>query len=181
MLRRYFLEKYHKEGRIDVLDACEGEGVLWGALVEEYEVASYWGLDLKPKRGRVKADSVRILAVKAMPQNVIDIDTYGSPWKHWNALVPNIWQPVTVFLTAGLNRLGGGTHVALRAMGMGRLVGLVPASLVSKINFNALGALIGVPCRDHSIEIVEAKEMPSGKEHMGTSVRYFGIRLQPGS
>jgi hypothetical protein len=81
-LRRYFLRKYHGDGLARVLDCCQGSGLLWGTLRQEFECESYWGLDLKRKPGRLSIDSSRVLAQPGWPQDVIDIDTYGSPWKH---------------------------------------------------------------------------------------------------
>jgi hypothetical protein len=100
-LRRYFLRTYHATEPIHVLDCCQGAGVLWRQLRQEFPVASYWGLDVKPKKGRLRLDSVRVLAQPGWPQNVIDVDTYGSPWAHWLALLPNVVSPTTVFLTVG--------------------------------------------------------------------------------
>jgi ubiquinone/menaquinone biosynthesis C-methylase UbiE len=49
-LRRYFLKRYHAAGEpIRVMDCCQGSGVLWGQLRKEFDVAGYWGLDIKPK------------------------------------------------------------------------------------------------------------------------------------
>ena len=99
-LRRYFLRRYHTDPP-HVLDCCQGGGIMWGTLRKEFPVASYWGLDLKPKKGRLKLDSVRVLQQPGWPQDVVDIDTYGSPWKHWMAMLPNVRRPTTVFLTIG--------------------------------------------------------------------------------
>lgn len=119
-LRRHFLEKYHADRPIHVMDCCQGGGLMWHTLRDEFPVASYWGLDVKPKKGRLKLDSARVLAQAGWTQNVIDIDTYGSPWKHWLAMLPNITRPTTVFLTIGrggpnIIRLGNNE---LLAMGM---------------------------------------------------------------
>ncbi len=100
-LRRRFLDKYHAQFPINVLDCCRGDGVIWSRLREEYPVTSYWGVDYKKKPGYLVVDSRRLLKTPGWPQNVIDIDTYGSPWEHWLALIKNVSKPTTVFLTIG--------------------------------------------------------------------------------
>jgi hypothetical protein len=79
LLRRHFLDKYHADGNADVLDCCQAGGLLWKEIRKTHQIARYWGVDLKPKKGRLKIDSVRILQQSGWPQNVIDIDTYGEP------------------------------------------------------------------------------------------------------
>src|SRR5436190_13053268 len=110
-LRRYFLRKYHciQENRPDVLDCCQATGRIWRTLFE-FPLAGYWGVDLKPKKGRLSIDSVKILDQPGWTQNVVDVDTYGSPWKHWFALLRNCKHPVTVFLTIGMVKVGGGNY-----------------------------------------------------------------------
>ncbi|HZU48538.1 MAG TPA: hypothetical protein VFA16_15010, partial [Mycobacterium sp.] len=80
-LRRHFLRRYHMENKPMVLDCCQGDGIIWRKLRQEFE-CDYWGVDVKPKRGRLSIDSVRILAQPGWPHDVLDIDTYGSPWRH---------------------------------------------------------------------------------------------------
>src|SRR5690606_34501325 len=104
-LRRYFLRKYHSDKPPAVLDCCQGSGVIWTELRKEFEVASYWGVDLKPKKGRLKIDSVKILAQPGWTQDVVDVDAYASPWKHWEAILANGHFPLTVFLTRGSHSL----------------------------------------------------------------------------
>lgn len=99
-LRQYFLRRYHTAHDMSVFDCCQGEGVIWGVLRQEFTVSRYWGVDVKPKTGRLKIDSIRVLK-QGVPGNVIDIDTYGPPWRHWFALLGNLSGPVTVFLTIG--------------------------------------------------------------------------------
>lgn len=105
-LWKYFLRKYGSAAPIRVLDCCQGSGVIWNRLAAEFSIESYWGVDLKPKAGRLKIRSERILAQAGWTENVIDIDTYGSPWKHWESLLPNVRQAVTVFLTIGQWQMG---------------------------------------------------------------------------
>jgi len=42
-LRRHFLRKYHAGDPANLLDCCQGSGVIWSHLRREFPVASYWG------------------------------------------------------------------------------------------------------------------------------------------
>lgn len=106
-LRLYFLRKYHPEGTATVFECCQGQGVLWREIGRQYKVKSHWGVDLKPKKGRLKIDSVRVLE-QGLPHNVIDVDTYGNPWSHWEAILHHLVGPTTIFLTIGLVKMAGG-------------------------------------------------------------------------
>lgn len=108
-LRRYFLRKYHAgDGAAHVMDCFQGGGKIWTKLQSEFTLGSYWGIDLKPRKGRLKLDSCRVLEQPGWTQNVIDLDAYGSPWKHFQAVARNAPHSVTVFLTIGMVRIGGG-------------------------------------------------------------------------
>lgn len=168
-LRRYFLRKY--PGPHHVLDCCQGEAVLWNRLREEFAIDSYWGVDLKRKKGRLKIDSTRILAQPGWIQNVIDIDTYGSPWKHWQAMLPNVSRPTTVFLTIGKGRQQETImcNVLLGCLGItSEFAKALPKCLKSEHIFGDIGvhAMLGQATSD---EIIEAK-------HAGFA-RYIGLRL----
>jgi len=176
-LRRHFLTKYHADGSADVLDCCQGGGVLWSRLRAEFPVRSYWGLDLKPKPGRLKLDSARVLAQPGWAQNVIDIDTYGSPWKHWLALLPNVTRPTTVFLTVGKPILArGGRGISGAEL---TALGLTFPSLNTPAAFGpALASLSVAPLLNESskyaIMLIEPLEAISDG-----NARYFGLRLVP--
>lgn len=171
-LRRYFLRKYHGDDPPQVLDCCQGEGLLWKRLREEFNLASYWGIDIKPKKGRLKLDSVRLLQQPGWPQNVIDVDTYGSPWKHWEALLEHIRRPTTVFLTAGQWPMGT-DRMILHSLGLGGMA--IPPGISRKLHGLAVSYLLTRGCvyGNLTIEIVEA--VSTG------SARYFGVRLEPGN
>ena len=74
-LRRYMLRKYNADEPAHVMDCCQGGGRLWRTLRNEFQVASYWGIDVKRKAGRIKVDSSRILAQPGGRANVVDIGT----------------------------------------------------------------------------------------------------------
>ena len=43
----------------------------------------------------------RMLAVAPLQYDIIDIDTYGEPWRHYFAAAESMRAPATVFLTSG--------------------------------------------------------------------------------
>ncbi len=177
-LRRYFLRKYHADSPPDVLDCCQGGGLLWRRLRDEFEVATYWGVDVKPKKGRLKLDSTRILAQSGWPQNVVDIDTYGAPWKHWEAMLPNVSQPTTVFLTIGqivTGLVGRVPLEALAAIGLKDIRGLLPVSFHVKLSSRIVSYALA-RAYDYGIITIEAVEASSPNHR---NVRYIGIRLEP--
>ena len=170
-LRRYFLDKYHAADPPGVLDCCQGDGLLWKRLQSEYTLASYWGVDLKVKRGRLKLDSVRILCQPGWPQTVVDVDTYGSPWKHYHALLETLAHPVTVFLTIGQWQMGTDSLI-LDALGLGELD--VPPGIAIKLHDLALVRLLTAG-ESRGVRVVEALET-IGTGH--ASARYVGVRLE---
>jgi hypothetical protein len=173
-LRRFFLEKYHRNCPPHVIDCCQGDGRLWAQLRREYKLQSMWGLDVKAKPGRLRLASKRLLAQPGWKADVIDVDTYGSPWKHWSAMLPNVRQPVTVFLTAGQIAIGGGNadRAALAAMGL--TLKNLPNSLGVKVIDMSVGYILH-RCELHGLTIDEAIEALNP----GGSARYFGVRLRP--
>ena len=170
-LRRYFLRKYHADRPPDVLDCCQGEGILWEQLQQEFAVRTYWGVDVKARKGRLKLNSVRILEQAGWPQNVIDVDTYGSPWKHWEAIVANVIQPTTVFLTIGQWQMGT-DRVILQSLGMGGLA--IPPGIARKLHKMAVSWLLTMGYDYNTIgEAIEV--IPS----RSSTTRYIGVRLEP--
>ena len=184
MLRRHFLEAYHADGSANVLDCCQGNGVLWARLRNEFRTAGYWGLDVKPSKGRLKLASERVLAQPGWPQNVVDIDTYGSPWALWLAMLPNVTKDTTVFLTVGRRGIANKnltpkslTDDEAKAIGFGidlyRLGGKqLQTYFGSKIAALADAYLLA-RLFEHDLEAVEAVEVVGG-----TATRYIGIRLK---
>lgn len=174
-LRRHFLRRYHAGGA-DVLDCCQGSGLLWSQLRREFSVRSYWGLDVKPKRGRLKMDSVRVLAQPGWPQDVIDVDTYGTPWKHWLALLPNVTRPLSVFLTCGRVFTGGALPLSgAEAEAIGAVFPSLrlPGAFTPVLCEIAVEHFLALPAR-HGLAVVEAVEAVSDG-----NARYLGVRLSP--
>lgn len=172
-LRRYFLEKYHRDGAARVLDCCMGSGWIWRELRREWRVAEYLGLDVKPKKGRLKIDSARYLEAGGWSHDVIDIDTYGSPWRHWFALLPFVKGQCSVFLTIGQNRMVGGFQGDVPkelacALGIPKQT---PASIAAQL-WEIGGRFCLASCTDYGVTIEEVIEA----ETQGNA-RYVGIRL----
>lgn len=173
-LRRYFLQKYHGES-LTVLDCCQGSGLIWDQLKKEFKVNNYTSFDVKPKAGRLKIDSVRFLSAGNIDFNCIDIDTYGSPWRHYFELIKNIKKDCTVFLTCGT---GGPNRVKLTgqqisALGINltsiqKLSGTITHKLFDMaINYSLTSAY------DYDIIISDGMEA----ETTGNA-KYIGLRLE---
>ena len=174
-LRRYFLRKYHGDKPPHVFDCCQGSKVIWTQLQSEFATASYWGVDVKPKPGRLKIDSTRVLSQPGWNFDVIDCDTYGSPWKHYVEMCRNATKPVTVFLTIGKPILAaGGRSISkqeLQAIGID--FDIPPGFGVSLCN-HATECLLQTGCSNDTISIIEAVEAVADG-----NARYIGIRIEP--
>lgn len=177
MLRRHFLDAYG--GPHHVMDCCEGDGVLWRTLRREYDVASYFGMDRRKTTGRrLKIDSSRVLTQSGWTQNVIDIDTYGSPWKHWIALLPNVSRTTTVFLTYGVAglKVGGAQfpNEIWKAMNVPiEFAKLIPAPIKRMLVPQAVDAVLGL-AHEH-VQVIECAEAATSYQ----AARYFGVRIAP--
>jgi hypothetical protein len=173
-LRRYFMKKYHTDSPPSVFDCCQGSAVMWTQLKKEFEVSNYWGVDLKPKKGRLKIDSVRILQQPGWSFDVVDVDTYGSPWKHWLEVVKNAKDGVTVFLTIGKPILAAGgrsiSKIELDAVGLN--IKRLPSGLAVHAYGIAVNAMLAKALSYGTItEAVEA--VSTG------NARYIGVHLEP--
>lgn len=167
-LRRRFLRRYHADGTARVLDCCQGDAAIWSRLRREFRLASYWGVDMKRKKGRVRVNSVRILAQPGWDQNVIDVDTYGSPWLHWLEILRHVRPPATVFLTVGAAMFGVASD-ALASLGLGQLK--LPPGLAKKIEPLTVSYLLARACESGMIVEDAVTARP------GPHVRYIGLRL----
>lgn len=180
-LRRHFLSRYHVPDPAapnvtdaHVLDCCQATGRLWKAIRRDTIVASYWGVDMVRKKGRLRIDSSRILASPGWTQNVIDIDTYGSPWTHWIYLLATCDHPVTVFLTIGSVGTGGGGKLPkhLReALGL-NFESQIPTGFTPRLMSLGVNAILARALE--RFRVIECKEATPG-----THARYIGVRLEP--
>ena len=105
-LRRRVLDAFTLKAKapLSVLDCFSGEEVIWSTLRKEYSLQEYLALDVKPKRGRLKMDSLRYLQNQSWRHDVIDLDAYGSPWAHFIEVCKRVAVLKTqfaVFLTVG--------------------------------------------------------------------------------
>lgn len=172
-LRRFFLEKYHREDPPSVLDCCQGSMLLWGTLRNEFQVADYLGVDLKPKPGRLKVDSVRILDQDGWQFDVIDVDTYGEPWAHYAAICERLTKPVTVFLTVCTIAAAGGGNISKvlrKGMGIHHLEKL-PKAICGKLGQKSLSIMLATALSN--CRVIECVESVSTG-----NARYFGLRLE---
>lgn len=175
-LRRHFLRAYHASEPSRVIDCCAGSGRIWSQLRREFVVASYWPIDVKPQKGRLKIDSARVIGQQGWTEDVVDIDAYGSPWKHWLAMLPAVDHPCTVFLTIGRggpNRTWLG-RPELDAIGLTieRVRGM-RSPITHRLTEFAIGACLGRAITSN-LRVVECRQAaPDG------NARYIGIRLEP--
>ncbi len=173
-LRRHFLQMFHVEQPPMVLDCFQGSGLLWGQLRTEFRLAGYWGVDVKPKAGRLKIDSARILEQRGWKADVVDLDAYGSPWKHWCHLVRTFGgEALTVFVTIGMVRIGVGNYdrAVMQMAGCKFHALKIPNSLGVKLGERAIDFAVGEAQANGltATEIVEA--FPQ------RNARYLGIRM----
>lgn len=172
-LRKYFLDKYEHK---NVFDACQGSGKIWSILRKTYAIDQYFGVDVKPKKGRLKVDSFRILNQPGWSFDVIDIDTYGSPWKHFKAVIdfkPS--HPITLFLTDGLVKMGGGGTVdslVYQWTGLDKMTKIQP-SIVSKIYRNLLPYCLDY-VRQKGFKIFEAQQAITKNK----TAQYYGLHVE---
>lgn len=181
-LRRHFLREYHAQTPGPrVIDCCQGDGRIWSQLGREFALGSYWGMDVKPKKGRLKIDSSRVLAQPGWVADVVDVDSYGSPWAHWCALLPNVpqGQALTVFLTLGTLKGVGGANAPtdeLRECGIVFRAKGWPRTLLAsdQVREHVLMRMLSLPLR-HGLRVMECREATT--DH--ANARYFGMRLEP--
>jgi len=182
-LRRQMLASYHGDGApFRVLDACQGAGTIWGALRVDFPAARVTGLDRKAKAGRLRMDSVRLLASGRWDFDVIDVDTYGSPWRHWEALLATARRPVLVFLTHGQAGVPAASNVPREVSAAMGLDGLrrLPPTLRNTVGtkFGASYVLVrGV--RASAVAVTAACQTQSRRGHGLAVTRYYGLRLEP--
>lgn len=185
-LRRYFFQKYHSAAAPHVFDCCQGSQVIWSQLKSEFTLASYWGVDIKPKKGRLKIDSARVLDQPGWNFDLIDVDTYGSPWKHYAAIQQHATKAVTVFLTIGQ----GFSNFAFT--GLAEIQAIFGKSVIRKGNHwvtpqgNVIGpyfigrtlhlatARLLLDIQSPTLAIAEAVEAVSDSQ----TARYLGVRLE---
>lgn len=178
LLRRYFLDRYHPDRQqpLRVIDCCAGDSVIWREIRRERTGVIYMGMDEKHKPGTLRVDSRKVISAGGWRADVVDIDTYGSPWGHWDLVLRTMPAGfLTVFLTmgSGMSSTGGSmSSVAKRALGIDRLTHL-PASLTWLVNRASIKYCLALAGR-HGVEIVEAQE---GVPPLPWPTHYYGLRI----
>jgi hypothetical protein len=114
-LRRRMLDEA-KFAEHRVLDLCAGEGVVWRTMRQHAKLDDYVPVDLAPRLpGTIVGDvkDERFLSAFDLSRfNIIDIDTYGEPWKPWSFLQDRLTANTAVFLTHGAVSTPGGSGVS---------------------------------------------------------------------
>jgi hypothetical protein len=115
LLRRRVLDEA-KFAEHRVLDLCAGEGSVWRAMRQHAKLDDYVPVDLEPRLpgtivGNVK-DERFLSAFDLSRFNIIDIDTYGEPWKPWAFLQEHLTAATAIFLTHGAVSTPGGAKVS---------------------------------------------------------------------
>ena len=140
-LRAHFLERFHRENPPAVFDCCQGEGLIWNELRERFTLGEYFGVDMKKSRGRLAINSVKLLQDSSA--DVVDVDVYGSPWKHYFSFVSSTPRPCSLFLTFGH---GGGNgyvdHAYRTLLGLGEV--LIPDAVLGAFGYGNLGIRLGL-------------------------------------
>lgn len=169
-LRRWFLQKYHSDTPPVVIDCCQGDGVLWGRLRSDFAVAGYTGFDVKPRHGRLAIDSARFLEAGGWHADVVDIDTYGHPWKHLDAINQTFrGDALTLFLTFGTQAHSGGVNNP-KIQALSGLRTPIPKSLQFKIESKFIEWTLPTVLLQWTV--VEARESPRSQR-----ARYIGVRI----
>ena len=168
-LRRAYLSKY---GGSACLDCCQGDMKLWKVLRKEFPNIKYMGVDLKPKSGRHKVDSCRLLSLSPLEWDVVDIDTYGDPWAHYFALCKSITNPTTVFLTLGhgMRGMSNISQPIRKALGFPPKTPQRLAYLASR----RYVTLVLHSCRQYDIIAHDIAHV-----EQSDTVEYFALRLTP--
>lgn len=167
-LRRRLLHDQKQFARLSVVDCFSGSETIWKILQKEFKVAEYLALDTKTKRARLKLDSLRYLQGQQWDHNIIDLDAYGSPWRHWFEVLKR-GKSCIVFLTVGNTIFKQQQTEAIARLGIDFKV---PAGLQ--------GALAEIICDfclaalyDFGFTIQAALEA----KNPGGSAKYFGIHI----
>jgi len=176
-IRRRMLSKYQGQGMPwKVLDCCAGSREIWKVLTREY-ACQYTGLDLKRRPGVLRMDSRRFLReAKEICYDVIDIDTYGLPWKHYQLLCEKVSHACIVFLTVGQRMIGGGGRadtVAMQELGI-KPSWPIPNTLGALAHEKYLNICLAMPYRYGMVltEVIESTVMVR-------ATRYYAVRMEP--
>jgi hypothetical protein len=145
---------------------------IWKILRSEFD-CEYWGGDVKEKKGRIKINSERILALEGFDADAIDIDTYGRPWRHFLASLPNVKKRTIYFLTIGIIKIGGGklqTEELKFLPNFGEIK--MPQKIIADLRqFAEMKILLSI--EKYGLKIIEAKVIEPENSH----VKYVGLAI----
>ena len=156
------------------MDACQGAGKIWQRIRRRFP-CTYMGADTALRTVGVKVDSVRLFDLP-WEWDVIDVDTYGEPWRHWEAICRTCRQPVTVFLTVGIVRMFGWSPKASpyihRALGC---PDETPPAIESQYMEDMHAWLLSYAAKLYGRTIEDCRRVVGNSR-----VSYYGCRLLPG-
>jgi hypothetical protein len=167
-LRRTMLRDFPRAKSLSVCDCFSGETeAIWTQLRREFNVGEYLALDVKAKPNRLKLDSLRYLQNQIWQHDVIDLDAYGSPWRHWFEVLRRE-QSCLVFLTIGNTMFRNQQSEALAALGITFKIPIgLHAALAGIITEHVLAAALKKFTITRSLEALNS----------GGNARYIGVRL----
>lgn len=151
-----------------VIDCCTAKGMIWNNLKKKYKVTSYLPFDTNPQLpGTIRMDSIKALnQIDIAKYNVIDIDTFGEPWKHYEIALNKLKSDTIIYLTIGINKVCGGSisNKAKEMMGI-PLDWHIPMN--DKLAKKHISFLLTMGCENCKITNVYKAELPN--------VTYYGI------
>lgn len=161
-----------------VLDLCAGEGHIWQVLRKEYRLSSYTPCDRNPRMpGTIKGDAERLVESFDLSLfDVIDVDTWGSPWEIWLRLSGRVRQRTAILLTHGTRGVAGSgpamSLIELDALGIPRSWPIPKKVALNRI---AAGALLAKGVRALNVLRIAKAETQQGGSHMC----HYGLAVEP--
>lgn len=154
---------------LSVCDCFSGEReAIWTQLRKEFNIGDYLALDVKAKPNRLKLDSLRYLQNQLWTHDVIDLDAYGSPWRHWFEVLRR-GQSCLVFLTIGNTMFRQQQSEGLAALG---ITFEIPGGLHAAVS--AIVAEYSLAACLQKFTVIKAIEALNP----GGNARYIGIQLE---
>jgi len=107
-----------KNKKLLVLDCYAGNSLIWHEIINKYKDIEYLPIDKKNnKQIQLKGDNVKFLnGLNLNKFNIIDLDTYGVPYKALNIIFTKQWHG-TLFITFNRTIMGCLPRKMLNALG----------------------------------------------------------------
>ena len=117
------------------------------------------------------SNKTSVFSRPANTDGYFDIDTYGNPWDHWVALLPNVSARMLVFLTVGsYGGLGRLSKTALRVLGLASIH--VPPVIQPRLLDRSINACLALPLkRGLSVTVWTTKA--------SKNAQYFAALVEP--